>query len=63
MAWDGRYKLIRDFRVAESEIDDADPTSRLLLFDLADDPNETRNLAEKQPAVLERLRASLPSAV
>lgn len=62
MAWDGRYKLIRDFRVAESEVDDADPTTKLLLFDLADDPEETRNLAQKRPGDVERLSALLPRA-
>jgi arylsulfatase len=47
MAFDGRYKLVRD----EQE--------GTLLFDLENDPTELRNLAADRPEVVARLRPSL----
>ena len=52
MAWDGRYKLVRDFGDEEWQ-----------LWDLEADPEETRNLASQQPDQVRRLQEWLPERV
>ena len=49
MAWDGRYKLVRDYGDEEWR-----------LWDLLADPEESRNLASWQPDQVRRLRERLP---
>ncbi len=49
MAWDGRYKLVRDYGDQEWR-----------LWDLLADPEEARNLASRQPDQVRRLRERLP---
>ncbi len=52
MAWDGRYKLTRDFGDEEWQ-----------LWDLEADPEEARNLASQQPDQVRRLKEWLPERV
>jgi choline-sulfatase len=59
MAWDGRFKLIANFEIREGEVDGAEPGVNPLLFDLMDDPGETRNIAIRHPEVVRRLRGYL----
>ena len=49
LAWDGRYKLVRDFGDEQYQ-----------LFDLEADPLETRNLASREPGRARSLREWLP---
>jgi arylsulfatase A-like enzyme len=48
----GRYKLVLDLR-----------TNRYELYDLIDDPRETRNLVGERPQVVERLEPRLKSFI
>ena len=48
MTWDGRYKLIRGF--------EKNPP---MLFNLEDDPQETTDLAARQPEIVKRLSGTL----
>jgi arylsulfatase A-like enzyme len=55
MVFDGRYKLVRG-----APDGDAGP-AQLRLFDLAEDPQETRDLAPQRPAEVDRLAPLLAS--
>jgi choline-sulfatase len=74
LAFDGRYKLIRGYdatagtSVSSEDGDDACMEGALeqslrerdpLLFDLADDPGETKNISDERPDACERLRSAL----
>jgi arylsulfatase len=58
-AWDGRYKLVRNFAYREVEVENAGPDTAEVLFDLQQDPYETRNIAAANPAIVERLRNAM----
>jgi hypothetical protein len=72
MVLDGRYKLIRGFDPAgkdprggsyeapapKESVYRQDP---VLLFDLESDPTEQKNLAEANPALVDRLSEFLPA--
>ena len=47
---DNRYKLLTD-------MDDAD--DKVLLFDLVNDPGETKNIAAAHPAIVETMKVKL----
>ncbi len=55
-SWDGRYKLVRKFSYREGEVDGAAPNTAEVLFDLQEDPHETRNIAAANPHIVSRLR-------
>jgi hypothetical protein len=60
MAWDGRYKLITGFDLKYVRKKDADPVNPApILFDLENDPLENRNIAERAPDVVKRLRQAI----
>lgn len=59
MVWDGRFKLITNFEIREGEVDGADPGANHLLFDLKDDPGETRNIASQRSEIVEQMRGQL----
>lgn len=59
VAWDGRYKLVRNFSYREVEVENVTPETTEVLFNLEQDPHETRNIAEGNRAVVERLRAAI----
>lgn len=69
MVCDGRYKLVRGFRIARpdrkagsggTEPQDTSVDKSVLLFDLAQDHFETDNLAERLSAEVARLTQWLP---
>ncbi len=60
MAWDGRFKSIANFETREGKVGRAAPGVNPLLFDLMDDPGETRNVAIRHPEVVNRLQSYLP---
>lgn len=60
MVWDGRFKSIANFETREGEVARAAPGVNPLLFDLMDDPGETRNVAIRHPEVVNRLQSYLP---
>jgi arylsulfatase len=55
LVFDGRYKLVR---LASAGGDALEP--QLHLFDLQDDPHETRDVASERPEVVARLQPLLP---
>ncbi|MCW5964753.1 MAG: sulfatase-like hydrolase/transferase [Bryobacterales bacterium] len=56
VAWDGRYKLVRNFTYREVEVENVDPSTAEVLFDLQHDPHETQNIAPANPHIVSRLR-------
>lgn len=59
MAWDGRFKLVRGFKLREGEVRGADASGGEVLFDLDTDPHETGNQIARHPEIAEQLRAHL----
>jgi hypothetical protein len=56
MVWDGRHKLVR------SEGSGTDGAPEVALFDLVEDPSETRDVAAERPAEVARLAPLLTPA-
>lgn len=60
MAWDGRYKLITGYDLDAARPNKQEkPNLPPILFDLESDPLENRNVAERAPEHVKRLRAAL----
>ena len=60
MAWDGRYKLITGFDVTSAQQNrERAAAAPPVLFDLESDPLEERNIADKAPEQVKRLREAL----
>jgi arylsulfatase A-like enzyme len=59
MAWDGRYKLVTGFDPGARKKGEERAAPPTLLFDLESDPLENRNIAERAPEQVKRLRQAI----